>query len=708
MSNPTDPASESPFSRPSAEADSLPASAVVSPTAETGPAASAVAVPGATGAPSPNPEADRSPLPVAASRPEPPPGTKPEPLPGTTPGPPPGTTPEVRPPTRGPSSNDAPPPERGARPEPAGQVRSETAGAVASEPVVAGPAAQEKAATPIPKESSLGRNTLVMTGGTLLSRITGLLRVLALGLALGQVQGNAVGDAYLVANTAPNIIFELLLGGILSATLIPVFVERMTRADEVLIDQSALTRRERRKAAKASQGGDPGVGAILSATLAASLVASVLVVIFAPVVIGIYTASDSDPTVGDERAVAVRLLMLFAPQVLGYGFIAMAKAILHANRRFPAPMYAPILNNLVVIGALLTFGVYATSTTNVGILRGDTTGLLILGLGTTAGVLVEALTLLIVVRRAKIPWKWHWEPRHPAVKQVLKLSGWTLGFVVANQIAAAVVVNLSRSGAEGKDADGLASAYFFAQMLFMLPHSIIAVSVMSALLPDFSSFWTTQDLGRMRAALNRGLRLLLALIVPAAVGYTLLSEQIVYLLDSRWAEAAPALAGLALGLPGFSTFLLLTRVFNAMQDTRTIFWLYVLENGLNIVLGIWLHAMFGLFGLGLSYGLAYTISAVVAVVILRRRIGPVFDRPMVVFSTKVVFACGVMVAGLVAMMAVVAPNGFDPQSASRAATAVVVVGGVFAGSVFFATASRLVGMTAIDEIFQSLRVRRSR
>jgi putative peptidoglycan lipid II flippase len=142
------------------------------------------------------------------------------------------------------------------------------------------------------------------------------------------VQGNAVGDAYLVANTAPNIIFELLLGGILSATLIPVFVERMTRADEVLIDQSALTRRERRKAAKASQGGDPGVGAILSATLAASLVASVLVVIFAPVVIGIYTASDSDPTVGDERAVAVRLLMLFAPQVLGYGFIAMAKAIL--------------------------------------------------------------------------------------------------------------------------------------------------------------------------------------------------------------------------------------------------------------------------------------------------------------------------------------------------------------------------------------------
>lgn len=554
---------------------------------------------------------------------------------------------------------------------------------------------------------SLGRNTLIMTGGTILSRLTGLLRVLALGLALGQVQGNAVGDAYLVANTAPNIIFELLLGGILSATLIPVFVERMTRADEVLVDESALTRRERRSANKARQGGDPGIGAILSATMAAALVASILVVIFAPVVIGIYTASDSDPTIGDERAVAIRLLMLFAPQVFGYGFIAMAKALLHANRRFPAPMYAPVLNNLVVIGALLTFGVYAASTTDVGILRGDTTGLLILGVGTTAGVLVEALTLIIVVKRANIPWSWHWEPRHPAVKQVLKLSGWTLGFVIANQIAAAVVVNLSRSGAGGEDADGLASAYFFAQMLFMLPHSVIAVSVMSALLPDFSSFWTTQELDRMRAALSRGLRLLLALIIPAAVGYTLLSEPIVYLLDPRWSQAAPALAGLALGLPGFSTFLLLTRVFNAMQDTKTIFWLYVLENGLNIILGIWLHHLYGLFGLGLSYGLAYTISAVVAVMILRRRIGSIFDRKMMVFGGRVLVSCAVMVAGLLAIMAVVAPNGFDPESASRMATGVVVIGGVFAGAVFYVAAARLVGMTALDEIFASIRSRRS-
>ncbi|MCB9389265.1 MAG: hypothetical protein H6512_06730 [Acidimicrobiia bacterium] len=109
----------------------------------------------------------------------------------------------------------------------------------------------------------------------------------------------------------------------------------------------------------------------------------------------------------------------------------------------------------------MTFGVYAASTTDVGILRGDTTGLLIFGVGTTAGVLVEALTLIIVVKRANIPWSWHWEPRHPRSNKCSSLSGWTLGFVIANQIAAAVVVNLSRSGAGGEDADGLASAYFF-------------------------------------------------------------------------------------------------------------------------------------------------------------------------------------------------------------------------------------------------------
>jgi putative peptidoglycan lipid II flippase len=519
----------------------------------------------------------------------------------------------------------------------------------------------------------LSRNTLVMAAGTILSRATGFGRVFALAYALGFTR---LADAYNLANTTPNILYDLVLGGILSATLVPVFVTHLDRADEE----------------------DPWrpVSAVVtvSAVLLAAL--SALFAIVAPLVIRLYTALNNTGSAGDERAVATTLLRYFAPQVFLLGLIAVTAAILNARRNFATPAFSPVVNNVVAIVVLLATP-HVAHHLDLGDVRHDPGALAFLGLGTTAGYLAQALYQLPAMRRAGVHLRWVWDLREPAVRRVARLSTWTFGSVLTNQVAFFVVLVLAAR------ADGGVSSYSAAYLFFQLPYAIFTVSVMRALQPDLAAAWSGGDADRFRTQLGDGLRLTAALLIPAAAGYAVLGRPIIQLVlehgrlsHGQALVTADTLSLMALGLPGFSAYLLLISAYQAMQDTRTMFFLYGLENAVNVVLAVALFPSLGVQGLAIALAGAYAVGFAAAFAQLRRRARWADGAALGSVVLRVVAASLLMV-----LVVFVISHGIGSGRAIRTATAVIA--SVVAGGTVYVVAARLLGVTEVSALLSRLR-----
>jgi putative peptidoglycan lipid II flippase len=438
-----------------------------------------------------------------------------------------------------------------------------------------------------------------MAAGTLVSRITGVGRIVALGYALGTgLSSSSPADAYNLSNTIPNIVQDLVLGGVLSATFIPVFVARLATRDE--------------------DDAWEAISAVVSVTLVVLAVASVVFLAAAPFIVNGLTVLRHSAS---ERTVATDLLILFVPQLACYTFAALGAALLNARGRFAAPTFVPIANNLVTIAVLIAYSLVARHPSLEG-LQSDRSDLLLLGLGTTAGVAIQAILLLPSLRRAGLKLRFRLDYHHEAVRTILKLSGWTFGLVCANQISLLVVLALFDK------IPGGVSAYTYSYAFFQLPYGVVAISVMSAVTPVLAARWAHHDSAGFRRRWATGLRGILAIVLPAAAGELILAKPLVAVLLGYHASSpaattptAQALAMLSLGLPGFCVFLYAVRGFQAMQNLRTAFWLYVFENLLNIALAIVLVGPLGIRGVALSISIAYTLAAVVALFELRRRLG---------------------------------------------------------------------------------------
>lgn len=491
------------------------------------------------------------------------------------------------------------------------------------------------------------RDNLTVGAGTALSRITGVGRVLAVyGMS------DALADVYLLANNTPNIIYELILGGILTATLVPLFTQHLEERDE------------------------DSTSAVVSVTLVALVGLTLLATVVAPLLILLY-GSNSDPAVDDEafRRVGLELAVLFAPQVFFYGAMALGSALLNARRRFFAAAWSPVLNNLIVIGVLVGASLLTTGPLDLERVEGDRGLLLLLGLGTTAGIAGMALALLPALWRAGVRIRFRPRLRHPAVRAAARLSGWTLGYVVANQVAAQTVLVLAVSDA------GTVRAYQVAFIFFQLPHGLLAVSLMTTFQPDLARAAVQRRWETFHDRLLQGLRLLVAVMVPAATGYLVLATLAIHLLpgspyeDGRAEDVARALAGFAPGLIGFSLYLFVLRGFYATQDTRRPFWINAAENGLNVVAALALAAPFGLLGLTSAYSIAYLVAAGLALAVLIRRLPPGFDlRGFVRTLVRCLVAAAVMAAVVVAVaLGVVA---LDRERVDLAAVLAVPAGAV--------------------------------
>lgn len=438
--------------------------------------------------------------------------------------------------------------------------------------------------------SRLWRATGLMTAGTGLSRLTGLLRVAAMTYALG-ITGTKLADTYNLANTTPNIIYELFLGGILTAVFVPVLIES----------------RERRR-------GDPS--ALISVSLVALATVSILAALGAPLVMRIYTFRIADPaTRKAQLELATFLLRWFAPQIFFYGVSGIAQALLNVRGKFSAPAFAPILNNLVVAGTLIAYA-RVIGSEQLDLTVGAKT---LLGAGTTAGVVLQALVLLPALRGESL--RFRLDVRDPAVTRVLRLAVFVIGYVVVNQIGLWVVLALA-NGVRGG-----VTAYQVAFIFLQLPHGLFAVSLVTALFPDLSRAAAGADWDQYRRWFGIGVRGVFYLLAPAAVGYGLLAEPITRLVlargvaDVRDADAvASVLQAFAVGLVFFSGFQLMTRCLYALGDTRMPTGINAVAVAVNTAVNVPLFAWLGVRGLGYGHAIGYATGAVLLLVTLTRRV----------------------------------------------------------------------------------------
>jgi putative peptidoglycan lipid II flippase len=460
------------------------------------------------------------------------------------------------------------------------------------------------------------RSSVPVALGTALSRLTGLARLAAMAYALGFTR---LTDTYNLANTTPNIVYELLLGGVLSATLVPVFVEHRDRGD------------------------DDATSAVVTVAGVVLLVLTVVGVLAAPAIVRLYTLRVEGAAAAAQQEVATALLRLFMPQMLFYGLTAVATALLHAHRRFAAPAFSPVLNNLIVTALFLALPHLTGRTPTLADLQHDTGLLLLLGLGTTAGIAAMALPLLPALRQAGIRLRPVLDWRHPAVRKVVALSGWTAGYVASNQVALWIVLVLANGTPGG------VSAYQGAFVFFQLPHGLVAVSLMTTLVPELAGAAGRGDMDDFRRHFSLGVRIMTLVILPASAGYLVMARPVIGLLLERGALTggsasltAGCVAAFAVGLLPFSLYLFALRGFYALHDTRTPFFLNLFENGANVAFAFALEPWLGVRGLALAFALAYTVAAAAALRALSRRTGGLITRDIPAGLARMGMAAAVM------------------------------------------------------------------
>ena len=484
--------------------------------------------------------------------------------------------------------------------------------------------------------ASNASRVMSMASGTLVSRLSGLVRVLVLAWVLGF---SPLADAFNLANTVPNMLFDLVLGGVASATFIPVFVERLALDGE-------------RRAWKS-------ISSVVTGSLGVLLIASVLAWWAAPWIIDGFTllhharTTHAVATLGQQREVATSLLRWFVPQIFFYGVIGIATALLNIRHRFAVASWVPVANNLVCIGVLIWFHL-VDPTPSLHSLAGST-HLLWLGLGTTLGVALQFACLVPSLARSDL-WRLslRFDPRDPALRAVGRLGSWTLAVVVANQLSLYVVLAF----AFALGGSGPVSAYTYGWSFMQMPYAVVVVSVLNALTPQLAALSTDEDYAGLSERLRVALRQSLVIIIPCSLTLLILAQPIVAILLNHVNATHVLLAGtvlavLAAGLPGFTIFQLCVRALQAMQQARTVFYLYVLQNALTIALAV-LLGRHSIAGLTSSVSIAYGAAAVAALAALARRQVPLAS---VIWSVHVRRSLGASLGAALAMAVGYAASG---------------------------------------------------
>jgi len=506
--------------------------------------------------------------------------------------------------------------------------------------------------------SGIRRDTILVTWCTLLSRATGFGRVVATAAVLGV---GVLGDVYQTANMIPNLLFELVAGGVLQAVLVPSFV---------------AARRE---------GGNAALSDATQATAAVIVVGLSMVAVagaaLAPLLARLLLLAEPSASLADRKQnLMVPMVLVFVPQLVCYGVATVTSAALNAKGRFVAAALAPAVNNVIVIVACIAFR--ATLEGEVADLDLTVWQFVLIAGGTTLGVVAASLTPAIALRRVGVQWVPRWRPEHPAVQSMRRSFGWATLSIVGTLVPTAAAFAL------GNGAPGGVAVFVYAFAFYVLPHALIALTIATTLGPRVADGWQAGRLAEVRAAIDNAMRITVPLLVLAGAGMVALAWPLTRLVAGVGQTASQGLAPIALtlaafgpGLVGYGLAFIMTRVLFALGDVRRASILMVAGAIVGVVTMVlasaWMEPTSRATALAIGYGAAQTVTAVLLTIRVNRLTGAMATHRVARLATESLLSAAASVAVMVWLV-----SSFDPTR--RQALVAFLLGGTVGVAVFAA------------------------
>ena len=470
---------------------------------------------------------------------------------------------------------------------------------------------------PSEEPRSLGRSSVILASGTVVSRVLGFISAIILARTLGTVGAGA--DTFALANQLPNNIYAIVAGGVLSAVLVPHIV----------------------KAGLDKDGGQSFVNKIVTLGFVIFLAVAILATLLAPALVALYSQSGGEGGRGfspEEIALAVAFAYWCLPQVLFYALYSLLSEVLNARKVFGPFTWAPALNNIVAMAGLVAFSVLFPGVNTADALVWTPAMVTVLAGSATSGVAAQALILFLFWRRAGLTFRADFRWRGVGLGRTGRAVSWMFGMILVAQIAGVVQANVA-SLAAGGDAPSLAILRF-SWLIFMLPHSVVAVSLATAYFTRMSTHARDGDLSAVRSDFMESVSRIGFFMVLASAGLIVVSLPFARQFGGE-PESIRAMALVialySLGLVAFSVLFVVQRVFYALEDTRTPFFLQVVQATLFISLALAVATLpVGqiAWGLALSASIAGGFQTLVAIVVLRRKLGGLSLKPLLVNFAK--------------------------------------------------------------------------
>ncbi len=533
---------------------------------------------------------------------------------------------------------------------------------------------------------SMARSSTVMAAGTIASRFTGFIRTAVLLYAIGTQN---LGNAYNVANTVPNAVYNLALGGILTSVVVPLLVKAAKKDADggEAYDQRMFTL------------GVLGLGGI---TVIATAAAVPITAVYGH---------------GMANSATYHLTLIFTyfflPQIFFYGVSSLASAILNARGSFASPMWTPIVNNVVVslagVALIIAAGTHLTPATI------SSREVQLLGIGTTLGIVLQTAAMWPSVRKVGFRWRPRFDFRRTEIGEIGRMGGWMFFYIVVTQLsflATTIVSNAAGARVCRSCAGAGFAAFSNAWQLFQLPYAIVGVSVITAMLPRMSQHAAAGANRLLTRDFSTATRLSSVIVVPSAVILAVLGPPLAEGIFGH-GSTSPASARylgvifgvFCLGLLPYTLFNLLLRAFYATHDSRTPALLGAVSMAVRIAASFLALAILPpadvVAGLGVGFGLSSLVMTVMLWRVLSRRVGGLDTRRINVTLVRMHIAAipGMLFAIAVSVIiARVAPSG------TITALTIVAVGGG-GGLLLYVLAARVLKIAEVAQLTQSLRAR---
>ncbi|MEN9955662.1 MAG: hypothetical protein RLY34_469 [Actinomycetota bacterium] len=535
---------------------------------------------------------------------------------------------------------------------------------------------------------SVARSSMLMASGTILSRVLGFVRTILLAAAIGVTTDAA--DAFGVANQLPNNVYAIIVTGLLNAVLIPQLVKARSNKD----------------------GGKGYVDRLLTLILTVFFVVTLAVTIAAPALVSLYTSGWND----QQLALATAFAYWCLPQLFFYGLYSLFGEVLNSRSVFGPYMWAPVLNNIVstigLVAFIVLFGLDPTGERSIENWTGDQIALL--SGGATLGVASQALILLFAWKRADIKFSLNFKWRGFGLRPALKAATWSLGMVVVTQIGGVVQTIVASSAVNSRATNSAVASVAVAAvawLIFMVPHSVVTVSVATAYFTKMAQHAHEGRMDLFRKDFSAGLRAISVFAVFFSVAMMVLAYPMsrVFIGDfDSTISLGNVLIALMVGLVPFSFVYMMQRAFYALEDTRTPFLFTTIQIVIYIigafVISQSVPAEWLVVALSLLTSTSVTIQAIIAYTLLVKRVGPLGDHRIATALAQFILAgviAGALGYGGIEIMGGVKPESFAVDSVLSSSLTIALIGFLMFG--VYTVALRLLRVPEIDTALAGLK-----